>query len=636
MYSKTIIKGFLVVFSFVFLSFNSIYSQDKHISFIKIYEESLKFDYQSLDSIDCNHRTTNQVVRLLSKDTWQIDDLDRVDCLIESQNQHLDGVYYYLGGIVYSNFDEIKMESLFRKAYFFFESVGDIEGMFFSLHQLFNAQIRKSNTAEAYLKSDIVKLFEELVQLAQKSNHNLVNLSFKTCEIRKHIAFDEDISLKVLKKHKDFATPYINKYPKVTKKLLSTLGEAYQKNGKPQKALQINTKVLNLTNSTSKEYALYLLNIGDSHYSLKNTDSAIYYWKNAYKLSYLNNIIYHLSTKSRATKKLSEAYSKKNIDTAYYYLLKNLETKDKLTQLKLETKRIYADRKFELQKKDLQLAKQYITIKQKDKSQFVLISILFLGIFLGSVFFYHHYKVKKLSAQATKLVQQKDNLLRTLSHDLFLPLEVFATSASLLPKLISKGKYDDVDTIQKSLSKTIFDLQDTLNELFNCDKNQNTQTNLGIRKNVNLSKELSLIIDIYTNLSKIRNISINPKIDKNIHATIHFKEFGNLMRNLIFNAVKHSKPSSTIDIQFKESENHNLIFYIKNTFHKNELQDVQEFVNILNDKTSPKKTSKGKGLSFIVQALKVLNVEFSAEIYKDNLCITCNIPVKPKPNEKST
>jgi signal transduction histidine kinase len=616
----------------LFLSLYFVNAQDRVTTYKDLIEQSFLVKSTKMDSLTCENLSEKNIVKMLAKENWDVRELYVIDCLVRKtlteKDNPLIGMYYYIGGKAYDDFDDEIKELYFQKAYVYFESKNDVEGMFFSLSHLFNAKINNSDPSFDVTSNEIAKLFEELNQISKNTDYALIDLSLSESKIRKVLRLREKISVTTLDSITNFALQNAANYRDYTSGLFTVLGIAYQRIKEKDKAIRLKRKALNLANPNKRDYSSYFANIADYHFQNRDLDSTKYYLKKSYNLiPKETNSIYLLSARNSVASSLSSIYKRqKKIDSALKYSIQSNKAKTKLINLKLARNSSYADKKFEVQKKELQLARKNAEIKIKNKEQAYLIVILCLFILLLAILLVYYIQTKKLKSEALELVKKREKVLRTLNHDLFSPLQVFSSTAYLIPQLIAKKRFAQLEIVQESLLGSITGLQNTLNELFNWNKEVNFNSNMILHKEKNLSKEIEFIIAIYINFAKNRELKIESNITKNITRTIFCAEFGNLIRNLVFNAVKHGLSKSLIYIEFKEVDKKNILFSCQNTFAKTELRAIENLISILESKKIGKNTDEGLGLGLILEAVKKLNITITGEIKEDLLIISCVFP----------
>lgn len=623
------------IISLFFCLFLNLYfanGQDKVTTYKHLAKQSFLVQFTKTDSLSCEKLSEKNIVKMLAKEKWNVSELYVIDCLIKKystdKNNPLIGMYYYIGGKAYKEFDDEIKKLYFQKAYIYFESENDVEGMFFSLSKLFNSKINAADSSLDVTSNEMAKLFEELKQISKKTDYALVDLSLSESKIRKMLILEEDISVTTLDSIADFALQNASYNRKYTSRLFTALGIAYQRIEEKDKAIRLKRKALNLADPNKRDYSSYFANIAGYHFSNNDLDSTEYYLKKSYHLiPKETNSIYLLTAKNILTTNLYKIYKlQKKIDSALVYSIKSNKVKIKLIKLKLAQNSNYADKKFEIQKKELMLAKKNAEINDIKKEETYLVAILCLFLFLLFVLFFNYNRTKKIKAKALELVEKREKLLQILNHDLFSPLQVFSSTAYLIPQLIAKKRFAQLEIVQESLLGSITGLQNTLNELFNWNKDENYNSTNALRKEKNLSTEIEFIIAIYINFAKSREIRIESKIAKNIKRTIFYREFGNLIRNLIFNATKHGLPKNAIYIELKEVDKKNVLFSVQNTFDITELKATENLISILESKKIDKNTDEGLGLGLILGAVKKLNITITGEIKEDLLIINCVFP----------
>jgi signal transduction histidine kinase len=630
-------KGVLVkTFSLPVLFFISFcFGQQDDFSFSNIYDQSVELKKDALLHRDTNNKKKSIVLKLVAKEYWEVSDLKVVDSLLKldiPSESNLKGLYNYIGALAYYNFDSDLQSKYLQEAYIAFEANDDVEGMFFSLLEIFNSKI--SIATRDVNAEGLDKPFEELKILAARSDYIPVQLALTESFMRKSLKLNDDINDDVLSSIVSLAEAHEEKYSSLSRKLFTAIGITHQRKGNFDKDLYFEEKAQALADPQDYDYPSYLVNIGGSYFYKRDFDSAKYFLRKAYfKMLQNPETIYQASIKSTTAYNLSIAYNMlKDVDSAYYFSIESYKHNSALMNLKLKQSNLYAEKKFEVQKAELKVAnKERELIEERETKAFLivgfLVSLILIFFFLTLIFFliYIYRRTIKLKDEANQLKDKREQLLSIVSHDLGESLQVFSDSVIIIPKLIEQKRFDDLKQIQYSMSDTINSFQTILSNLFSWSKKTSPQ-DIEEHTTVNINEQLNLILKSYEDVAGIKNLNINFQHNGEVIFKSSAFKLNNLFRNIIYNAIKHSSPDDTINIKVETDSNHNLQFECQNTIKPHSTESVEELIYHFNGVKPLEYSNKGLGLELIDDAIKELNAAVKASLHKNVLEINISIP----------
>lgn len=151
-------------------------------------------------------------------------------------------------------------------------------------------------------------------------------------------------------------------------------------------------------------------------------------------------------------------------------------------------------------------------------------------------------KVKERTAEVNNLLQQKDEFINQLSHDLRTPLTPLMNLIPLLEKTEKDPKSKELfEVLRRSINRMKNLVIKTLKlaEL-------NAPSTILDMENINLWEEAEISIKDQQLICDEKKFTVENKIDKNIFAKVDKLRLNEVFNNLISNAVKYSPPGSTI------------------------------------------------------------------------------------------
>lgn len=616
---KRFVYAILYVFTHAFG-----YAQDVHTPFSEVYEKSLSIN----DTLNLASDDRPSVEQLFAKEVWLVSELEVIDRIIrlnDSANPNVKGLFYYVAGNAYNDFDtELKID-FFRNAYTSFRQADDVEGMFFSLLEIFNAKVSSADSDSNEHVFD--KSYSELSNLADESEYIPVHIALKESYVRKTIKLNQRIADEALDDMTTFAQTHVDKYTKLVRKLFTVIGIAHQKNGSFENAMLYKQKALALANPNKRDYPSYLLNVGASYFFNRDFDSALHYIGRAYRIMPEETPnVYQAQLKRTITYNLSMVYKlTNNIDSAFYFLQESSRFSVLLMNLKLDQNSIYAEKKFELQKTEWKLANKEFLLTKERQMRNILIGVVCLSAFVVGFLIFAYRKRKRLEQEATRLKERREWLLRIVSHDLGEPLQVFSYSSVIIPKLIANEKFDELTQVQHSLADTIISLQTILKNLFHWNEHVSSTSKSSVTE-INVNEDVNHIMTSYAGIAEIKALNMALHMDDGILIRCHGLEFGNLLRNLIYNAIKHSNPNNSIIIHVNIKDEEGLLVTISNHIQPGAKQKVEELVEHYSGRRNLNRSKGGLGIELIDEALVVLNAQIKAQLEGDTLNIMLLIP----------
>lgn len=623
--------------SIIFFCFSTVsLGQNKTIAFKSVIEKSFKESNLTIDSIPCALLNEKQLAFLIKKETWKVEDLQIFTCLFdvaskENTASYL-GVLYYAAANAYAEFDYDERDSLLRLGYLSFEQAEDIEGKLFTQKKLFEA--KSSFVLEKLDKNTHKQIqieFNEIEALYLQSRYPPSILPYYASKLRKEIYLNSDsLDVDTL----DNLLPLVEKFryshPKLAASLLNQMEGVSYFLKDFEKLLELNRKALTFANEAQSDYPSFLMNLGTAHAHLGDFDSAAYYYAKAYeKLPSEEVSTYSFVIKKTALKGLAEfARIKGNLEEAVAKLKESQLVSDKQLKFELEKKRSYAEEKFQLAKQALLIEKRDIQIKREQQARLFLITTLVFIVLLLLVFIHQYRKSRELQKRTLQLAQNREKLVQIIGHDLVAPLQSFATAADILPILIEQKKFQQLEIIQKSMSSTLVGLKEMLKNLtfWSIEMDRVTKDNTALQIK-NISEVLYAVTAIYQQLAEDRNIHIQVQQENQLETKILESAYKTIVRNIVYNAVKHAPSNSSVVISQQRTSKNDLIFQCKNNVSDVKKNMVLLLTNQINKKQNLRAFSSGLGMDLIASCLQQLNAKLTATFENNQFELILVIPV---------
>lgn len=211
---------------------------------------------------------------------------------------------------------------------------------------------------------------------------------------------------------------------------------------------------------------------------------------------------------------------------------------------------------------------QKLTIKRQKplyfEWYFLPISLILLGLLIWAVTTYSTYQLrlrnellqKKVDEQTHSLKESltlKETLLSLLVHDVRYPVQSFYDISKKLAYLTQKNDQERLFLLGKETENKSRKVLWLIDELVYWVKstNKNWELNLSER---NLGELVRQIFDIYADELAEKSLSFEI-INAEITAKVDYGLLVIILRNLLFNAIVHSKPQSQIKVLMTETKN---------------------------------------------------------------------------------
>jgi len=606
------------------------FSQETIENFKEIHALSVLYvknsDYKPSDSTS----QKNRLAQYLAKDYWSVEELTIADSLLKVNSgiasDVLKGTHLYIASQAYNDYDEKLRDDYCRQAYLNFKKANDVEGVFFSLKSLLNKKLISPDEAEVE-QQNIENYYLELKNIADNSTYVPIKLIFQGIYLRKNTQNNVETSDQILNETINLTTTYEKEYPFLARNLLSALGKAFTIKGNLERSIEFEKKALKLATKNRKDYPSYLYNIGTTYFYDKQLDSANVYIRKAYDAVPENpNTRYELKLKKLAANNLIFIYKDAGqLEGALYFARKSLLYSEEINKFDQKIKDKYAEKKFEVQKAKLETANRELQLVKE--TQFRNLTLVALLGSLLIIFFlaYIYRKTLRLKEEANTLKNKREQLLRIVSHDLGEPLQVFSYSSAIIPKLIAKEKFKELTTVQHTLSDTIITLQTILKNLFDWNKQLNDKNDKKTTS-VMVDNEIHRIIKVYKDVAVYKNLQLELSINQDLEIQTNAFYFGNLLRNIIYNAIKHSEPGRTININASKDLKQGLVLECQNTVKPDSSESVVELIEHLQGKKKLDYNRTGLGLELIDEAIKNLNARVEAKLEGQRFSVRFIIP----------
>lgn len=264
-------------------------------------------------------------------------------------------------------------------------------------------------------------------------------------------------------------------------------------------------------------------------------------------------------------KLLAQSYaSLGDYKNAFEMQVQNGKLNDSLFEARNRDRLAFAQVQFETEKKQAEISllkKEDQRQKEKIRSQqeLTVLLLVVLGLFIALLVVYYRRNIFKRNAN--KLLEQqkqeietashqKDKIFSILSHDLRSPV---ASLSSILPLLGSGGlSSEEIATLTNKLSVQVSSLNNILDDLLLWSKNQMQGVSDVNAVDFNLYDLVVLNYDLLRDMADKKNIRITNNVPSKLLVHADRQHINIVIRNLILNAIKFTKPGGSVSISAEE------------------------------------------------------------------------------------
>lgn len=254
-------------------------------------------------------------------------------------------------------------------------------------------------------------------------------------------------------------------------------------------------------------------------------------------------------------------------------------------------------------------------------------SILLVSVILSILSIFSIYIIgKKISKTIVKPVEEtfekQKQFISDASHELKTPLAVIEANADVLENEVKNNKW--IQYIQNEIES----MNTLINELLTLTKIENID-NMRELKQINLSKELEIIVAMFESMAYEKEVIINSNIKENIETKANKEDIEHIVSTLLDNAIKHTKSKEQVIVELYREKN-NIVIQIKNygdPIPEDEREKIFERFYRIDKSRNRKEKRYGLGLAIAKSTVQKYNGKIEV-LYKDNFTIfKVNMPV---------
>ena len=246
--------------------------------------------------------------------------------------------------------------------------------------------------------------------------------------------------------------------------------------------------------------------------------------------------------------------------------------------------------------------------------------IFIVSIIIAIASLFAIYKLaKKVSKMIVKPVEEtfkkQKQFISDASHELKTPLAVIEANADVLENEIGTNKWIGyIQNVTDSMDKLI-------NELLLLAKIENID-NLKEYKQLNLSKEVEIILSMFESMAYEKQVIIKSKISENITMNGNKEDIEHIVSTLTDNAIKHTGAQKEVVVELKK-EKSEIILEVKNMgdpIPQEEREKIFERFYRIDKSRNRNEKRYGLGLAIAKSTIEKYNGKIEV-FYKDNFTV---------------
>ncbi len=261
-----------------------------------------------------------------------------------------------------------------------------------------------------------------------------------------------------------------------------------------------------------------------------------------------------------------------------------------------------------------------ITFVENEDAIFYIKTIFIISGIISIVSIFAIYKLaKKVSKMIVKPVEEtfekQKQFISDASHELKTPLAVIEANADVLENEIGKSKWINyIQNETESMNKLI-------NELLLLAKIESVD-NIKEYKQLNLSKEVEIILSMFESMAYEKQVDIISKISENIIINGNKEDIEHIVSTLTDNAIKHTKAQKEVVVELKKEKNE-IVLEVKNMGNpipEEERKKIFERFYRIDKSRNRDEKRYGLGLAIAKSTIEKYNGKIEV-FYKDNFTV---------------
>jgi signal transduction histidine kinase len=350
------------------------------------------------------------------------------------------------------------------------------------------------------------------------------------------------------------------------------LGRIYMLKGQPEQALQHMQKALELFKKLKDEalQATVYINLASLQLAQKKYKAAVPYLQTALNIGEFRNdkkIIRdsyeQLYTSYAALKNYEQALKYKDLFVAISDFIYGEESERRMAELQTRFEIAEKEREIEVLKKDNQLH-ELARQKQANFRDFLITGLILLAIILLLIIYLYrnnrqntrqlqttNHTINQQNIELQELNATKDKFFSIISHDLKGPLNSLTAFSGMLIKHTDALTKEEIQMLARDFDKSLKNLLSLLENLLEWSRSQTGILEIK-QEPLELKSLINLNVELLRKMAENKEIHIQTEVPGTLWAFAGKNQMNTVLRNLISNAVKFTKPGGQVIIRAQE------------------------------------------------------------------------------------
>ncbi len=246
----------------------------------------------------------------------------------------------------------------------------------------------------------------------------------------------------------------------------------------------------------------------------------------------------------------------------------------------------------------------------------ILISSICISIFSLIIIYVIAKKISKSIVQpVSETFEKQKQFIQDASHELKTPLAVIEANADVLENEVGDNKW------LRYIQNEVESMNKLINELLLLAKMENID-NVKEYQQLNLSKEVEIILSMFESMAYEKQVSIKSKIAENIIIDGNKEDMEHIVSTLTDNAIKHTEAQKEVEVILKKEKNE-IILEVKNMGNpipEEEKEKIFERFYRVDKSRNRKEKRYGLGLAIAKSTVEKYNGKIEV-LYKDGFTV---------------
>ncbi|SNT18639.1 Signal transduction histidine kinase [Ekhidna lutea] len=228
--------------------------------------------------------------------------------------------------------------------------------------------------------------------------------------------------------------------------------------------------------------------------------------------------------------------------------IRSKEVSDRISELSVQYETEKKENEIERLSADQEIRE--LELEQAQTRNLLLGIIAVLFILIGSITYYLYRQRIRINNQLRAVNKTKDKLFSMIAHDIKNPLSAFKAIAHALEENYKSMPEDEVDLFISQLDTTSNKLLDLLQNLLEWSITESGNLRFNPEK-IKLKSIVDETTELFQGAIDAKMLNVKNEVPADVEVYADYKMLFSVIRNLISNAIKFTKPKGNISIKTK-------------------------------------------------------------------------------------